>query len=186
MTDKEIIALYFKRSESAIEETQRQYASYCSAIAMNILHDKQDAEECIADTFLAAWNAIPPEQPRVLASFLAIITRNLALNKYKSRNVQKRSGDNTDLLLSELALCVPSDTDVESEVDAKELARIIDQFLITLRKDDRVFFVRRYWHTDSVPSIAKRFSVGESKVKMSLHRTRKKFKTYLEERGITT
>jgi RNA polymerase sigma-70 factor (ECF subfamily) len=189
LSDHEIIELYQSRCESAIEETAKQYGSYCLSIAMNILGNREDSDECLNDTWLKAWNSIPPEQPRVLPAFLAVITRNLSLNKYKARNAQKRSADNTALLLSELESCIPAAHTVEGEVDSKELARTIDAFLATLRHEDRVFFVRRYWHADSVPQIARRFGEGESKVKMSIHRTRKKFKVYLdsaEERGIQT
>jgi len=152
---------------------------------MNILQNVQDAEECVNDTYLKAWNSIPPEQPRRLAAFLGRITRNLSLNRYESRNTQKRGGKQTALLLSELEACLPTSRTVEDEVDSRSLGQIIDEFLATVNNEDRFYFVLRYWYSETVPKIAKQFGVGQSKVKVSLHRTRKKLKIYLEERGIT-
>jgi RNA polymerase sigma-70 factor (ECF subfamily) len=186
MTDVQILDLYETRSESAIAETANRYGSYCTAIAMNILHNTQDAEEAVNDAYLAAWNAIPPEQPRIFAAFLGRITRNISLDRYKAQKAQKRGGNETDLLLSELEACIPSARSVENEVDENELSKTIDSFLASIGEDDAAYFFCRYWHCESVPQIARKFGAGESKVKMSLHRTRKKLKTYLNERGIET
>jgi RNA polymerase sigma-70 factor (ECF subfamily) len=186
-TDKEIIGLYAQRCESAIGETAKRYGAFCFGIAMNILQNKEDAEECVNDAYLAVWNKLTgesPEQPRKFSAFLGRIVRNLSLNRYEARTALKRGGSNTDLLLSELELCLPSPRTVEEETETGEIARTLDEFWATLRKEDRVFFMRRYFYSDTVVQIAKRFGAGESKVKMSLHRTRKKLKTYLEERGI--
>jgi RNA polymerase sigma-70 factor (ECF subfamily) len=188
MTDHEIIALYLSRTESAINETAAHYGNYCSAIAVNILHDTHDAEECVNDAYLSVWNSIPPEKPVKFSSFLGRIVRNIALDRYKARNAKKRGGGEnspTMLLLSELELCIPDSRNVEDEADLNELARIIDSFLAEIKQDDRFYFVRRYWHGYTVPKIARQFNAGESKVKVSLHRTRKKLKIYLEERGIS-
>jgi RNA polymerase sigma-70 factor (ECF subfamily) len=134
---------------------------------------------------LRAWNTIPPQRPIKFSSFIGRITRNLSFDKYENRNAKKRGGGETALLLSELELCVPSKQRVEDEVEANDLGKLIDDFLSTLRQEDRLFFVGRYWHTHSVTNIANRFNVGESKVKVSLHRTRNKLKNYLEKKGIT-
>jgi len=151
---------------------------------MNVLHNKEDAAECVNDTFLSLWNTIPPNQPKVLSAFIGRITRNLSIKKYRMSKAKKREGDETALLFSELENCIPSARTVEDEVDTNELSRTINSFLFTVKKEDRFYFVRRYWHNESIPEIAKQFGVGESKVKMSLHRTRKKLKSYLEKRGV--
>jgi RNA polymerase sigma-70 factor (ECF subfamily) len=179
MTDKEILDLYEKRSETAISETANQYGAYCTAIAMNILKNKEDAEECVNDAYLNAWNAIPPARPALFSSFIGRITRNISLNKYKSRKSQKRRGDETALLLSELEACVPAESTVEAEVDMRILEQAIDDFLSALTRNDRLFFMRRYWYNDSVADIARRFSVSDSKVMSSLFRTRNKLKVKL-------
>jgi len=152
---------------------------------MNILNNKEDAEECVNDTYLRAWNAIPPQRPTVFSSFLGRITRNLSLDRYKARKAQKRSVDETALLLSELEDCIPSNNDVESEAEMGILEEIIDRFLSAIGKDDRVFFVRRYWFADSIAGITERFKVSESRVKTSLFRTRNKLREYLEKEGVT-
>ena len=184
VTDNEIIDLYWVRSESAIQETVRQYGSFCTTISMNILKNKEDAEECVNDTYLKAWDAIPPQRPTVFSSFLGRIVRNLSLDRYKARKAQKRSIDETALLLSELDDCIPSTSSVEDEVDTGILEEMIDRFLSSIGKDDRVFFVRRYWFADPITGIAERFAVGESKVKTSLFRTRNKLREYLEKEGV--
>ena len=185
MDDTAILDLYWERSESAISETAKHYGSFCSAIAMNILQNKEDAEECVNDTYLKAWNAIPPQRPSVFSSFLGRITRNLSLDRYKARKTQKRSGDETALLLSELDECIRSGSNVEDEAESEAVAKMIDEFLSRIEKNDRLFFVRRYWYADSIAAIAARFAVGESKVKTSLFRTRNKLKNYLESEGVT-
>jgi len=183
LTDMGILDLYWSRSESAITETALKYGSYCSTIALNILRNNEDSEECVNDAYLNAWNAIPPQRPAVLSSFLGRIVRNLSLDKYKSRKAEKRSGDETALLLSELQDCVPSIYSVVDEVEAKVLEKIIDSFLSQIEKPDRVFFMRRYWYADQISLISERFAISESRVKTSLYRTRKKLKITLEKEG---
>lgn len=185
MNDTEILNLYWARSESAISETARQYGSYCTAIAMNILRNNEDAEECVNDTYLKAWNAIPPQRPSILSSFLGRIARNISFDKYKARKAQKRSGDETALLLSELEDCIPDTHTVEDEFEANILEEAIENFLSTIQPNDRILFVRRYWYADSIAEISKRFDMSESKVKTSLFRTRNKLKQYLEKEGMT-
>ena len=185
MTDIEIIDLYWGRSESAISETARQYGAYCRAISMNIVHNNNDAEECVNDTYLNAWNNIPPQRPAMLGTFLGRITRNLSLDRYKSRKAQKRIIDETGVLLSELDECVPAGNSVEDEFEVKHISEAIDNFLSVIGRDDRMFFVRRYWYGDSIANIALRFTVSESKIKTNLFRTRNKLKDYLEKEGVT-
>jgi RNA polymerase sigma-70 factor (ECF subfamily) len=185
MTDTEIIELYSARRESAISETEKRYGSYCRAIADSILHNAQDAEECVNDTFLSVWESIPPQRPAVLSAFIGKIVRNLSLDRYRKNRSQKRGGGESALLLSELEACIPSAHRVEDEVEVKILGEIIDAFLSTLPQDDMAYFMCRYWYARTIPEIAKRFGAGESKIKMSLHRTRNKLKIYLEKRGIT-
>jgi RNA polymerase sigma-70 factor (ECF subfamily) len=185
LCDKQIIDLYLQRSEDAINETEKQYGSYCRAIAMNILHNHEDAAEAVNDTYLNVWNAIPPQCPAKFSTFIGRITRNISLNKYKSQKTQKRGGNETTLLLSELENCVSSAQSVEDEVDGKILEEAIDSFLSSIKQEDMVYFVSRYWYTDSVAQIAQQFNVSEGKINMNLCRTRKKLKIYLEKRGIT-
>jgi len=186
MEDSMIIDLYWERSESAIIETAKKYGGYCAKIAMNILRNHEDSEECVNDAYLKTWNAIPPKRPKIFMSFLGRITRNLSLNKYKQKNAQKRGGDENEVevLLSELSDCIPSGSSVETEYDADMTAKAIDGFLRSVDSENRIVFVRRYWYADSVNSIAERFNISESKVKSMLFRTRNKLKTYLEKEGV--
>jgi RNA polymerase sigma-70 factor (ECF subfamily) len=184
MTDAQILDLYESRNESAISETANRYGAYCTAIAMGILHNREDAEECVSDTYLRAWNAIPPERPAILSAFLGRIVKNLSLDRYKARKTTKRAADETALLLSELEGCVPARATVESVVDSRSLSAVIEGFLQTILPNDAAYFTRRYWHNDSVGEIARRFAVSESRVKSSLFRTRNKLKTTLEKEGI--
>ena len=184
MDDNMIIDLYWTRSESAIGETSSKYGRYCTKIAMNILNDREDSEECVNDTYLSVWNAIPPQRPASFSAFLGRITRNLSLNKYKAQNAKKRGGTEIALILGELVDCVPSGNSVESEYEAGRIAKIIDGFLASAGAENRILFVRRYWHADSIKSIANRFSMSESKVKSSLFRTRAKLKEHLEKEGV--
>jgi len=186
LDDKQIIELYLQRCENAINETSLRYNSYCTAIAMNILHNQEDSAECVNDAFLQVWNSIPPQHPTSLSTFIGKITRNLALNKYKAQNAKKRGGNNkAEVLSSELEECVADIHSVEDIVDNNELAAAVDEFLSTLKEINMIFFIRRYWHGDCIEKIASSFSVSEGKVLMSLFRTRKKLKTFLEKRGIS-
>jgi RNA polymerase sigma-70 factor (ECF subfamily) len=184
LDDTQIVELYLSRSENAIAETEKQYGSYCSAIAMNILKNRQDSEECVNDAFLKVWQSIPPARPTKFSAFLGKIVRNLSLDKYEAKNAAKRGGNEVPILLSELEGCIPSENKVENQVEDNELIRMIEEFLSTLRKEDKIFFIRRYWYSNTVPEIVKKFNVSEGKITMSLHRTRKKLKNYLEKRGV--
>jgi len=185
LTDIEILDLYWERSESAINETAQQYGSYCTAIAMNILRNKEDSDECVNDAYLKVWNTIPPQRPKVFSAYIGRITRNLSLNMYKARKAKKRIGDETALLLSELDDCISSVRNVEEELEEAILEEAIDSFLIAIKLEDRLLFMRRYWYADSIEELAMRFNMGESKIKTNLFRTRNKLKKYLAMKGIT-
>ena len=184
MDDKQIIDLYWARSESAIAETAAKYGSFCHRIAYNILASREDSEECVNDTYLKTWEAIPPRRPTKLAAFLGKITRNLALNRYVQRKAEKRGGGQVPLALEELAECVPDPDSVERRVDDRFLAEMFNVFLSRLPEEARKVFLLRYWSLYPVRDIAAACAVSESKVKMSLMRTRKKLRTFLEQEGI--
>ena len=180
MEDGEIVALYWQRSEQAIAETQRKYGGYCYSIAKNILWGAEDSEETVSDTYIGAWNAMPPSRPEQLRTFLGKITRRLALKKLRTQTAEKRGGGETQLVLDELEGCVPAGADVEMQVELRELVRRIDAFLQTLSREERRVFLCRYWYFDSITEIAERFGFGQSKVKMMLLRTRGKLLAQLE------
>ena len=184
MDDRQIIALYNERSEAALSETEKKYGRYCRTIAYNILNNEEDSEECVNDTWLKAWEAIPPRCPDSLAAFLGKITRNLALNLYKHKNREKRGGGQTMLVLEELAECVPGADSTEEAVDEALLAEVLNGFLAELPTEKRKIFMRRYWYLSSVKEIAEEYGLSESKVKMTLLRLRSKLKTVLEKEGI--
>ena len=184
MNDEMILDLYWARSESAINETAKKYGNYCLAIATGILQNNEDAEECVSDTYLKAWEAIPPQRPVIFKSFLGKITRNLSLNKYKEHKTKKRGGGEIALMLSELEECIPSRSNVETEYESNQVIEIINSWLLSLERENRVVFVRRYWYADTIKIIAARFKISESKVKSMLFRTRKILKTYLEKEGV--
>ncbi len=184
MKDAAIVDLYWQRQERAISETKTKYGAYCNAIAWRILHDTQDAEECVNDTYLGAWNAMPPHRPTSLNTFLGKITRNLSLKRWRAYSAVKRGSGEVALSLDELEECIPSASSAEEHLEAAELARMLDTFLDGLNEDDRRMFVCRYWYFDSVSDIAERFSFTQSKVKMSLKRTRDKLAIYLEQEGV--
>ena len=183
MEDKEIVKLYFDRDEIAINETKNKYENYCFSISYNILHDSEDVKEVLNDTYLATWNAIPPAHPLNLATFIGKITRRLSLNKYRSQNALKRGGNQVKLSFDELECCI-ADNSFNEQLETKILADTIDDFLKTLKENDRKIFVCRYYYFDSIEDICKRFLFTQSKVKMSLKRTRDKLKDYLIKEGV--
>ncbi len=177
MDDHHIIELYFARDERAITETAMRYGALCHSVADNILHNRSDAEECVSDTYLRAWNAIPPERPAALAAFLCRITRNLALDRYRARHRQRRNDDLT-LSFEELSDCIPM-----RDEDAGELPSLLNGFLGTLEPPERQLFCGRYWHACSVKGLARTHGLTPKAVTMRLSRTRDKLRKYLEERG---
>ena len=183
MDDKQIVALYFARSEQAIAETARKYGKYCFSIARNILQNHSDAEETVNDTYIGAWNSIPPHRPAILSTYLGKITRRQALKRWAANRTLKRGGGEMSLALEELAGCIPSDFDVESRIEAEELTRILNSFVRNLPQTERNVFLCRYWYLDSVEAIARQQNFSQSKVKSMLSRTRKKLYAHLQKEG---
>lgn len=183
MDDSRIVSLYWDRDERAIEETAQKYGSHCQQIAMNILQNLQDAEECVNDTYLRTWNAIPPNRPTRLGAFVGKIARHLALDRIKARTAEKRQGDTFGLSLEELAECLPSG-DLEAENSARIIGEAINEFLKRELPTARRIFVCRYFYGDSPEEICKRFSMTEAKVKSSLFRSRARLRRHLEKEGI--
>ena len=184
MDDHQIIQLYWDRSESAIRETDQKYGGYCAAIARNILGNSQDAEECLSDTYLHAWNAMPPQWPKRLAAFLGRIVRNLSFDRYRYLHAQKRFGGEVPLILEELGECVSGAETPEEALDRKALAEAIERFLDTLPEPKREIFLDRYWYAESIGQIAKRHRMTENYVSVTLSRLRGKLRRHLMERGI--
>lgn len=185
MDDTRIIELYFERSEQAIIETANKYGSYCKCIAINILHNKQEVEECLDDTYMKAWNSIPPHIPTRMKTYLGKITRNLAINRYLYNHAAKRKLNETYVIIEELNKCIPSGNNTERIADDCLVKEILNNFLEILPIEQRKIFVRRYWYMDSVKEIARANGMGVSKVKMILHRSKKKLKQMLEEEGVS-
>ena len=184
MEDERIIELYWRRDEHAMAETAQKYGAFCTAIAGNVLSDRRDAEECVNDTWLHAWNAMPPQRPRLLRPFLGRITRNLALNLWEKNHAQKRDA-NMELLLDELSDCIPSPRTVEREMEAQELGQLISAWLRTLPSDDRRLFLRRYWNGNSLQELAAECRQTPEKLARRTYRLRQALKTYLERNGVT-
>lgn len=184
MEDSHIIDLYLGRSEHAIAETAGKYGRYCHYIAYHILHNTEDSEECVNDTYLKAWGAIPPRRPNKLSAFLGKITRNLSLDKYKRYTAAKRGFGQVSLALEELEECLPASDQVGQAVDDTVLTELLNRFLAGLSPEARKLFLRRYWYLGSVKEIASDCAISESKVKMSLLRSRNELKYMLEKEGI--
>ena len=184
MTDTQIIDLYWARDQEAIAATATAYGSYCTAIAWNVLHNQEDSEECVSDTWHKAWTSMPPERPNPLRVWLGKITRNLALDRWRAARAEKRGGGQIDVLLSELEGCLPSGHSPEQEVEDREIARSISAWLRTQSKAARVIFVRRYWYGDPVSHIAQALNMGEGAVKSALFRARNSLRAHLEKEGI--
>lgn len=183
MEDRQIVELYWQKNADAISETANKYGSYCFAIAENILHNPEDSEECVNDTWLHAWNAIPPQRPDVLRMFLAKITRNLSFDRFNARKAEKRGGGEIMLVLDELAECLAGGTNVEAAYEGKELEQCIQCFVRSLSERDGNVFLRRYFFTEPVAVIAERYGLTENHVMVILNRTRKKLKLELMKEG---
>ena len=180
--DSKIIDLLFERSEQAIAALSQKYEAVCNAVARNILKNSLDAEECVNDSFLAIWNTIPPQKPNPLLTYICRIVRNLSIKKYHANTALKRNSF-YDAALDELEDCLASPANVENELAAKELTLLLDSFLDTLDKENRMMFVRRYWYSDSISDIAARFQISSNNVTVRLFRIRKKLHTYLRKAG---
>ena len=183
MDDAKIVQLYWDRNEQAISVTANTYGNYCTSIAINILGNREDAEECVNDTYMNAWNSMPPHRPNILSTFLGKIVRNLSFNRYKHNTADKRGGGELPVVLDELSDLVSGKDDVEQESEHKELVKSIDAFLDTLSPEKRSIFISRYWYTDSISEIAVRHGMNDGAVSMTLNRLRLKLHNYLLERG---
>jgi len=181
MEDRAIVALYWKRAETAILETKKQYGRLLRSISRGILQNEEDAEECENDTYLRAWDTIPPKRPEKLSAFLAKITRNLSLDRYDAKHAEKRGGGEVPLLLDELAEVIADEAAFPA--DTEDLSEVLNAFLGGLKPNARTIFLRRYWFGDSVQEISARSGFGESKIKMSLLRTRQSLQEALEKEG---
>ncbi|MGN1111406.1 MAG: RNA polymerase sigma factor [Oscillospiraceae bacterium] len=184
MDDKEIVELYWTRNEAAIGETAARYGRFCYSIAYNILGNNEDAEESVNDTYLDAWNSIPPHRPSVLSAFLGKITRRVSIDRWRKHNAQKRGGGQFTLALDELEECISGGKSVEQAVEAKLLSDVVNSFVKSLPDTERSVFLCRYWYMDSVESIAKEFGFSQSKVKSMLYRTREKLRARLVKEGL--
>ena len=183
MDDVQIVQLYWGRDEQAIPATSDKYGNYCTSIAMNILGNQEDAEECVNDTWHRAWDSMPLHRPNDLPTFLGKITRNLSFNRYKHNTADKRGGGEMPAVLEELSDLVSGKDDVEQAFDQKELTKAIDTFLDRLSPEKRSIFISRYWYTDSISEIAVRHNMKDGAVSMTLNRLRLKLHNYLLERG---
>ena len=181
--DDKIIALFFERSEQGIRELDMKYGKFCRKISNNILNNRQDAEECVNDAYLGAWNAIPPTRPNPLLTYLCKIVRNLSLKVYYRKEAAKRNSAYT-IAMEEIEACIADPNTVETEIEARELARIIESFLDTLSQKERVIFMLRYAYMDNYADIAERVGISEKNVSVRLTLIRQKLKHYLIEREV--
>ncbi len=182
MEDEKIIDLYWERNQRAVGVTEEKYGAYCRKIAWNILYNQEDCEECVNDTWLRAWNAMPDERPCMLSAFLGAITRNLSLDRYRKLHAGKRGNGEMAYVYDELSDCIAGEGP-EEQADANALTETLNAFLKQTEKENRMIFIRRYWYMESVGAIAKKYGISESKVKSSLFRTRNKLRAYLHKEG---
>lgn len=183
MTDEGIVNLYWDRNEAAITETDLKYGRYCFSISYNILSNKEDSDECVNDTYNAAWNSMPPQRPVILSAFLGKIVRNISLNRYKEITAQKRGGNQMELILDELGEIVSDMPGPDDRVIQTQLVKAINEFLAGLPAEKRIMFVRRYWYADDIGAIAKRMGMSANNVSVEIRRIRLKLRGYLIERG---
>ena len=182
MEDAKIIELFFQRNEQAVKETDTAYGRRLYLLSNNILNNREDAEESVSDTYMEIWNSIPPKRPKYFYAFLASVCRNVSFNRLDWRLAAKRNAEVVSLT-QELEMCIP-DSRQDGEMDRRELRRVLEAFLDSLSKENRLIFLRRYLYVDTVAEIAARYGISESKVKTQLHRTRAKLHTYLAKEGI--
>lgn len=183
MDDRQIIEMYFQRNEDAIEYTQEKYGKYCYKIAYNILCNHEDSSEFVNDTYVATWEAIPPHRPNVFSAFLAKITRRLSVSRLRDNTAKKRNNAN-NICFDELNECIADKSEVYDNMDVSELKDIIEKFLSTRSKDERNIFICRYFFGDSISDISRQFNYSVSKIKTTLHRSRKELKQYLIKEGV--
>lgn len=183
MEDADIVALYWDRDESAITETDLKYGPYCRTIARNILSSREDAEECVSDTWHSAWNAMPPQRPGSLSAFLGRIVRNLSISRWRRERAQKRF-NGLEVLLSELEDCLPDPKRVEDAVEGREVTRRIETWLEGLEREDRAVFLRRYWYGEEVKALAKTWGVGPNQMAKRLMALRRGLRQVLEQEGL--
>ena len=183
MEDTQIIELYWNRNQLAIKEGSEKYGRMLKGISLSILSNHEDTEECVSDTYMKAWDTIPPQRPNSLSAYLGRITRNLSINRWHERRAKKRGGDS--LLLSELSDCIPSSACVEAEIELGELTEIISKWLCSLSRDERVLFLRRYWFGESLNTLADECLTTPNKLAGRMYRLRERLKLALEREGIS-
>ena len=183
MEDAAIVDLYWQRSDRAIAESERKYGAYCRRIAYNIVENLQDAEECVSDTWLAAWNAMPDKRPTLLGRFLACLARNAAIGHWREQHRQKRGGGETALAIEELSECLADGKDLDAELERRELETLIGDFVAGLKETEQTVFTARYFYLMPVAEIAKKLGMGESRVKSLLFRLRGRLRQRLEKEG---
>ena len=183
MNDERIIELFFERSEQAIKELDDKYGKVFHSLSYNILNNQQEAEECVNDAYLGTWNAIPPANPNPLCAFVCKIVRNISLKRYEQNTAAKRNS-HYDIAMEELEDCLASTTAIEEEIAERELTEIIESFLDSLSKENRVIFLRRYWFSDTYTDIAKQVGLTEKNISVRLTRIRKELREYLLEREV--
>ena len=183
MEDSQIVALYWARDEAALAESERKYGGYCRAIALGILENREDAAECVNDTWLRAWKAMPPRRPARLDAFLGKLTRNLSLDRWRALRAQKRGGGQTELALSELEECLPAVSTPEHALEAQDLAESLNRFLEALPREKRVIFVQRYWYLCSVEQLAAMHGMGKNTAASILFRLRSQLREHLKRGG---
>ncbi|MBQ8121009.1 MAG: sigma-70 family RNA polymerase sigma factor [Ruminococcus sp.] len=184
MDDESIIGLYFERDEKAVSETSQKYGALCTKIAMNVLADSSESEEVVSDTYLKAWNTIPPQKPKSLGAYLSVIARNLALDRYRKKKAAKRIDGSLVTTLDEVAQILPDSLDIEQLTEQRQIVERINAFLGRLPTCQRVIFVRRYFYLDSIKDISQRYGLTESSVTVTLTRIRKKLAAFLEKEGM--
>ena len=184
MEDGKIIELYWARSQQAIAESEKKYGPYCHTIARRILEREEDAEECVNDTWLRAWNVMPPQRPGILSAFFGKVTRNLSLDRWRQTRAAKRGGSQVEVALHELEDCLPDRGRLDENLEARETAALISAFLRQQDQTDRALFVRRYFHLEPLGELALRFGMTTGQVKSRLHRMRGRLKLELEREGV--
>ena len=183
MNDSQIVNMYWERNEKAVEETQKKYGSFCYSVAYSILCNEEDAKESVNDTYLDAWNSIPPHKPSVLSAFLGKITRRISIDKWRNKNAARRGGGQITDTLDELAECIPDNNGIEKQLEEKALNETINSFIKSLPKKEQKIFICRYWYLDSIKSISEQFGFSQSKVTSMLFRIREKLRKILMEEG---